>query len=141
MSDYEGLLNDLKSPDIFVRDDACSSLCAKLILEEGEAELRRRVAVEIRGVYANVGPAARCIALDILSGEWSESDFYQLVRDDLEYSYVQFRAAHAYLYKILNFIRDGDSRVDLGEYFDFNKQMDVAFNILKKSSSSVVSQK
>lgn len=141
MSDIDQYLNDLKSIDQITREEAVFSLYRKLAMQEcGDSEVLEGIAVGIRMAYSGLRPSARSTALSVLSKLIAADDLHELVRSELGYSYKEFRGAHDYLFNILFVINGSEfgGKLVLGEYFDFDKQMAVAFKLLKESGSDAL---
>jgi hypothetical protein len=141
MHDVDFYLNELKSSDEIVRNKAVIAVCQELIVQGCKSGAKSaKIAEEIKLIYQSVGPDARCVALDILGRSMPEEEFHELVRGELGYAYLQFRMSHSYLFKILSQINgiDFENSLMLGDYFDFNKQMNVAFKLLKDSDSDAL---
>lgn len=139
MPNVDTYLKRLKSLRSSVRDKAASDLCVKVLMHECGDDLPA-VVNEIKAIYSKLGVGVRSIALDVVSRDMSEEDFLRFVKDELGYAYIQFRSAHGYLFKVLHTICQDEFKEGglVGEYFDFKKQFELAFDLLKIDNSDAL---
>ncbi len=135
----DACLKHLKSPRGHVRDKAAIDLCLKVALQKCDNDLPR-IVDELKVAFLNLGLEARIVALDVVFRGCGEENALELARNELGYAYLKFRSGHDYLVKILHAIYQGESKDVglLGNYFDIEKQFNIAFELLSSTNSDVL---